>query len=59
MEKIELFQKKSDCCGCGACMNACPKCAITMQEDENGYVYPVIDDEKCVRFCKECFHSDA
>lgn len=58
MEKIELFQKKSDCCGCGACMNACPKCAITMQEDENGYVYPVIDDEKCVRcgLCKKACH---
>ena len=58
MEKIELFQKKSDCCGCGACMNVCPKGAITMQEDENGYVYPVIDDEKCVKcgLCKKACH---
>ncbi len=55
MGKIELFQNKSDCCGCGACMNICPKGAITMQEDEFGYVYPVIDDEKCVKcgLCKK------
>ncbi|MBQ6995559.1 MAG: Coenzyme F420 hydrogenase/dehydrogenase, beta subunit C-terminal domain [Lachnospiraceae bacterium] len=61
MERIELFQNKSDCCGCGACMNICPKGAITMQEDEFGYVYPVIDDEKCVKcgLCKKaCQYKD-
>lgn len=61
MERIELFQNKSDCCGCGACMNICPKGAISMQEDEHGYVYPVIDNEKCVKcgLCKRvCKYKD-
>lgn len=61
MERIELFQNKSDCCGCGACANICPKGAIAMQEDEFGYVYPVIDDEKCVKcgLCKKvCQYKD-
>lgn len=31
------------CTGCAACMNACPKDAISMQEKGiMGYIYPVI-----------------
>ena len=48
-----LFEKKEVCCGCGACLNICPKQAITMQEDECGFIYPVIDADKCVR-CVKC-----
>lgn len=48
MSSIELFQNKTDCCGCSACYNVCPRKAISMQEDEYGYVYPVIDQDKCV-----------
>lgn len=43
----ELFEKKEDCCACGACLNICKNQAITMKEDEYGYVYPVIDYKKC------------
>lgn len=52
-EKIVLFKKKEQCCGCGACMNICPKQAITMIEDEYGFLYPHIDYEKCVS-CGAC-----
>ena len=40
--------KKEDCCGCTACMSVCPKSAISMQEDEQGFIYPSIDGAKCV-----------
>lgn len=55
MSKIVLFENKKDCCGCSACVNVCPKGAIEMSADENGFIYPVIDDEKCVecRICKK------
>ena len=43
-----LFENKEDCCGCGSCLNVCPKQAITMQEDECGFIYPVVDIDKCV-----------
>lgn len=33
MSSIVLFDDKKDCCGCGACMNVCPKNAIRMAED--------------------------
>ncbi len=48
-----LFTKKEDCCGCGACLNICPKQAITMKEDEYGFLYPEIDENKCIR-CGQC-----
>ena len=44
---------KKDCTGCGACCNICPKNAITMQVDEEGFKYPKIDKEKCIN-CNLC-----
>ena len=48
-----LFEHKEDCCGCTACYAICSKQAIFMQLDEEGFDYPVIDEEKCVR-CYQC-----
>lgn len=53
---IELFAEKKNCCGCGACSSICPKNAITMQEDEYGFIYPEIDSKKCVE-CGLCISS--
>lgn len=47
------IKNKQECTGCGACYNICPKHAISMKEDEEGFKYPVIDKEKCVN-CKLC-----
>lgn len=48
-----LFQSKEKCCGCGACMNACPRHAISMWEDEYGFIYPQIDESLCIG-CGKC-----
>lgn len=52
---IVLFDDKKKCCGCGACMNACPKNAIYMKPDKEGFLYPSIDYDKCVEcgLCKK------
>lgn len=42
------LQKKSDCVGCEACVQRCPKHCITMHEDTEGFLYPQIDTEKCI-----------
>ena len=51
--EIVLFDEKEKCCGCGACMNACPKNAISMQEDAYGFLYPQIDADACIK-CGAC-----
>ena len=43
-----LFDNKDECCGCAACFVACPKQAISMVADEEGFDYPRIDSIKCV-----------
>lgn len=45
--------KKNECSGCTACMSACPKAAITMHEDEEGFLYPVVNEETCIH-CGLC-----
>ena len=49
---IEI-KDKLKCCGCTACKNICPKNAIEMIEDEEGFLYPKVDKEKCVN-CGLC-----
>ena len=48
-----LYSEKKDCCGCRACMNACPMSAITMEMDEYGFYYPIINEETCIG-CNKC-----
>lgn len=45
---IVLFKNKKTCCGCGACASICPKEAISMKPDNQGFIYPVIDSDLCV-----------
>lgn len=45
--------EKENCCGCGACQNICPKNAISMVLENDGFRYPHIDEEKCIN-CGLC-----
>lgn len=48
-----IKKHKISCCGCHACFNICPVGAIQMQSDKEGFLYPMIDEEKCVK-CGKC-----
>ena len=41
-----LYKRKEECCGCTACYASCPRDAIAMMPDEEGFEYPVIDYNK-------------
>ncbi|WP_293008387.1 MULTISPECIES: polysaccharide pyruvyl transferase family protein [unclassified Oscillibacter] len=44
---------RADCTGCTACASVCPKDAISMEPDREGFAYPLIDLEKCIH-CGRC-----
>lgn len=49
----ELYTNRENCCGCSACYAICPRMAIIMEPDEEGFLYPVIDVTICIR-CYKC-----
>ncbi len=49
---IELASKAL-CSGCAACRAVCPKSAISMVADSEGFLYPQIDETRCVS-CGKC-----
>lgn len=48
-----LYKRKEECCGCSACYAVCPREAILMVADDEGFEYPQIEDSKCIR-CYQC-----
>lgn len=42
-----------DCSGCGACKATCTHKAITMESDFEGFLYPIIDNQRCIH-CDLC-----
>jgi len=48
-----VYLKKEDCCGCSACYSICVKHAIIMKPDEEGFLYPEIDQSRCID-CLQC-----
>lgn len=44
---IKITDKKN-CCGCAACVQRCPKQCISLKEDGEGFLYPVVDESLCV-----------
>ena len=56
MKGVQILIRISDktkCCGCSSCANACPKQCITMQADNEGFLYPVADASVCIN-CGVC-----
>lgn len=49
---INISDKKY-CCGCAACVQACPKHCIQLHEDERGFSYPQVNKDLCIN-CGLC-----
>ena len=52
-DKLPELADHIHCTGCTACASSCPRDAITMERDREGFAYPVVDPEQCVR-CGRC-----
>ena len=39
---IDITDKQS-CCGCSSCVQKCPRQCISLHEDTEGFLYPVVD----------------
>lgn len=48
-----VVKDKQDCCGCTACVERCPRHCIRMKVDEEGFKYPIVDEDKCIH-CNLC-----
>lgn len=44
---------ESSCVGCWACENICPTNSISMQGNNEGFLFPVINTSTCIK-CKKC-----
>ena len=44
----------NDCTGCYACQNICPQNCIILKEDDKGFSYPIIEEDKCIN-CGLCY----
>lgn len=48
-----MFQIPSTCTGCHACAAICPEKCIDMKDRGEGFLFPAINMEKCIR-CNRC-----
>lgn len=48
-----MIQLTKKCTGCGACATVCPKNAIEIKLNKNGFYAPVINENKCIN-CGLC-----
>lgn len=53
MSNPEICELGNACCGCGACLAACPKGCISMERDSLGFSRPMVDTLTCIG-CGAC-----
>lgn len=56
MVRLPILASEKECFGCMLCADTCPKQAITIQENANGFWMPYIDSSLCVG-CHLCEHK--
>lgn len=50
------YVSKDNCSGCGLCTSVCPQKSITLEYDEQGFMYPIIDKSLCTE-CGICLKT--
>ena len=52
--KLETIINSTKCYGCGACVCSCNFGALKMWHNEQGFMYPILEQSKC-RNCNACY----
>ena len=52
-ESLKIFDIKNECTGCGACVSACPKGCLSLEYDDEGFLYPQGNLSDCIN-CRKC-----
>lgn len=47
VNSVDYIRQVGVCCGCGACVGACKRSAISMTRNAAGYIVPSIDESNC------------
>lgn len=50
---MKIEEIKNTCTACGACVSVCPKECIKLKYDNEGFYYPAIDKDTCIK-CNKC-----
>lgn len=54
MDNVSIIQNK--CYGCRSCEQVCPKNCINIKPSKEGFLYPYVDEDKCV-YCGLCLKA--
>lgn len=55
---LKIFDINDSCTGCGACISVCPKSALALEYNQDGYYYPILDESRCIKcgLCEQTCH---
>lgn len=55
-QMLEILTLEHSCTGCGACVGVCPKSALSLSGDKEGFYYPSLEASLCIdcRLCEKC-----
>ncbi len=53
---LKILDIKDTCTGCGACVSVCPKDALCLEYDNEGFYYPSLNESACIN-CGLCERS--
>lgn len=56
MDNVNYIRQVAVCCGCGACVGACKRSAVSMTRNAAGYIVPSIDESNCSH-CGICMRT--
>lgn len=51
-----IYKEKIECTGCRLCLEVCNRQCIHMEMDDEGFVYPIIDESVCID-CRKCVNT--